>query len=290
MIFLLLNILITTILFGVFKLFPRFGVRSKEAIVVNYMVAAVFAWLMAGPTEAVAKIGSQYTYCAALLGLGFLYVFNKMSQCTVDHGVGVASIAAKLSLVVPVLIFMLADASDSPTAFKVGAVLLAFPAVILASAPPKNNKFSLRDLRLPAIVFFGSGLIDTGFGWFSGPEHMVDDSDRFLFTAIPFTVALIIGLIQVTVQKRWDVLLHTRTLIGGSVLGVVNVGTLYFLLRAFQSVPLDRSAVIPLNNLGIVLASAAMGVLFFGERTTGKNAIGFTLAVVCISMLLYPML
>jgi hypothetical protein len=287
---LIVNILVTTLLFAVFKLFPRFGVRSKEAIVINYMFAAAFAWWAAGPADSIEKLGSPYTLAAAVVGLAFFYIFNKMSQCTVAHGVGVASIAAKLSMVIPVLIFMLLDDTDQPTALKIGAVLLAIPAVVLASAPPKSSKFGWGDLRLPGIVFLGSGMIDLGFGWFSGPEFMANDGDRYLFVAIPFTIALVIGFGQTAFQKRLPQLLHIPTVIGGAILGIVNVGTLYWLLQAFATVPLDRSAVMPLNNLGIVIASALMGALIFSERTTWKNIAGLGLGAVSIGFLLWPLI
>ena len=287
---LIVNILVTTLLFTVFKLFPRFGVRSKEAIIINYLFAAGFAWWAAGPFDAMEKLGSTATIGAAVVGLAFYYIFNKMSQCTVKHGMGVASISAKLSMVIPVLVFMLLDAEDKPTTLKIAAVVLAIPAVVLASAPAKSSKFGWNDLRLPGIVFLGSGLIDVGFGWFSGPEFMANDSDRYLFVAIPFTIALVIGLGQACFQKRLSQLAHGRTWIGGAVLGIVNVGTLYWLLQAFATVPLDRSAVMPLNNLGIVLASALMGALFFSERTTWKNIGGLGLGAVSIGLLLWPLL
>ena len=77
---LIVNILVTTLLFTVFKLFPRFGVRSKEAIIINYLFAAGFAWLAAGPFDAMEKLGSTATIGAAVVGLAFYYIFNKMSH------------------------------------------------------------------------------------------------------------------------------------------------------------------------------------------------------------------
>jgi uncharacterized membrane protein len=68
------------------------------------------------------------------------------------------------------------------------------------------------------------------------------------------------------------------------------VGTLYWLLQAFATVPLDRSAVMPLNNLGIVIASALMGALIFSERTTWKNIAGLGLGAVSIGFLLWPLI
>ena len=287
---LIVNILVTTLLFTVFKLFPRFGVRSKEAIIINYLFAAGLAWWAAGSFDAIEKLGSTATIGAAVVGLAFYYIFNKMSQCTVKHGMGVASISAKLSMVIPVLVFMLLDAEDKPTTLKIAAVVLAIPAVVLASAPAKSSKFGWNDLRLPGIVFLGSGLIDAVFGWFSGEEFMANGSDIYFFVAIPFTIALVIGLGQACFQNRLSQLAHGPTWIGGAVLGIVNVGTLYWLLQAFATVPLDRSAVMPLNNLGIVLASALIGALFFSERTTWKNISGLGLGAVSIGLLLWPLL
>ena len=65
-------------------------------------------------------------------GFGLPYMFKKIGECT-QH-LGVVAIATKMSMVLPMSIFILLDPADPFTA----AVLLAFPAVWLASSPGRN--------------------------------------------------------------------------------------------------------------------------------------------------------
>ena len=156
-----------------------------------------------------------------------------------------------------------------------------------------DEPFRLRDARMPLIIFFGGGLIDLMFGWFSGPEHMREPAFRYLFTTIPFTVALFIGLVMLVAQKlrrgkavQLDDTSHRpgATWAAGLGLGFINFGSLYFLLQAYAAVPLDRSAITPLINLGVVLASALVARMLFGERLSRRNAWG--LALGCTAMVL----
>ena len=82
--------------------------------------------------------------------------------------------------------------------------------------------------------------------------------------------------------------LSRATVLGGILLGTINVGSLFFLLSAYQSMPFPRSAIVPSNNLGIVLATALAGIAFFKERPDGRNILGWALATTALVLLLLP--
>ena len=290
-----LSIVVSTLLFSCFRLFPKYGVRLEEAVVVNYIVAAILSISLAGPAHAWTRMDEPSTAAGVLMGLAFLYMFKKIGECTQQLGLGVVAIATKMSMVLPMTFFMVWDPSDAMNWQKGLAVILAFPAVYLASdsgAPTERNQSaSSSGIRsaswfLPAIVFFGSGMIDLGFGWFSSPEHMTQDADRLTFAAVPFTVAAIIGLLRMawvpSAKPQWS----RATVLGGVILGVINVGSLFFLLSAYQSMPFPRSAIVPVNNLGIVLATSLAGIFFFQERPNLRNLMGWALATAALVLLL----
>lgn len=292
-----LSIVVSTLLFSCFRLFPRFQVRLEEAVVINYIVAASIAVGVAGPTHAWGRMDTPSTWAGAVMGLSFLYMFKKIGQCTQQLGLGVVAIATKMSMVLPMAVFILLDPTDPFTWQKGLAVLLAFPAVWLASSPGRSADdpvIAAQDDRpdvtwtLPAIVFFGSGLIDLGFGWFSSDVHMSSDADRLTFAAVPFTVAAVIGLLRWALLPGVQPKLDRATLLGGVVLGVINVGSLFFLLSAYQTMPFPRSAIVPSNNLGIVLATSAAGIAFFRERPDSRNILGWGLATTALILLLLP--
>lgn len=297
MIALALSIVVSTMLFACFRMFPRFNVRLEEAVVINYAVASVLSIALAGPAHAWSRLDAPSTLAGAIMGLAFLYMFKKMGQCTQLLGLGVVAIATKMSMVLPMTVFILMDPADPFTWQKGVAVLLAFPAVWLASSPRKSAGdpvIAAQDRRpdvtwtLPAIVFLGSGLIDLGFGWFSSPTHMSSDADRLTFAAVPYTVAALIGLVRWAFVPGITPAFNRSTWVGGITLGIVNVGSLFFVLAAYQSVPLPRSAIVPSNNLGIVLATSLAGIFFFKERPDRRNILGWTLATTALILLLLP--
>jgi len=69
-------------------------------------------------------------------------------------------------------------------------------------------------------------------------------------------------------------------------LGIINFGSLYFLLETYDKLDLERSGIIPVNNLGVILLSAAASVLFLGERLNKRNQIGLALGMLVIFLLL----
>jgi uncharacterized membrane protein len=292
-----LSIVVSTLLFSCFRLFPRFNVRLEDAVVINYIVAGTLAVLMAGPSHALGRVPEPSSIAGVVMGLSFLYMFNKIGQCTQQLGLGVVAIATKMSMVLPMSVFMLLDPTDPFTWQKATAVVLAFPAVWLASSPGRSADDPVIDAAddrldvtwtLPAIVFFGSGLIDLGFGWFSSEAHMSCDADRLTFAAVPFTVAAVIGLLRWAFVPSAKPVLSRATILGGIILGIINVGSLFFLLSAYQSMPFPRSAIVPSNNLGIVLATSLAGIAFFQERPDGRNILGWGLATTALVLLLLP--
>ncbi len=292
-----LCIFVQTLMFSCFRLFPRFKVRLEDAIVINYLVAATMAIAMAGPAHAWSRLGEPSTFAGMAMGVIFLYMFRKIGECTQQLGLGVVAIATKMSMVLPMLVFILMDPADGFTWHKGAAILLAFPAVWYASTPSKAKASDdpspggvpsapVATWVLPAIVFLGSGLIDLGFGWFSTPEHMTSDEDRLAFASIPFVMAAMIG------TGRWALLpgskpqLDRATITGGVILGIINVGSLFFLLSAYHYMPLSRSAIVPMNNLGVVLATSLAGMIFFSERPSLRNLLGWFLATTALLLLL----
>ena len=291
-----LSIIVSTLLFSCFRLFPRYGVHLEEAVVLNYIVAGFLSILLAGPMHFPGRLGEPSTAAGCAMGLIFLYMFKKIGECTQQLGLGVVAIATKMSMVLPMAVFILLDPADALTWGKGIALFLAFPAVWLASTGGRTETTDAAFLpvpgpsgpswMLPAIVFFGSGLIDLGFGWFSTEEHMSSDADRLAFAAVPFCMAALIGVGKWAVLPSAAPRLDRSTVIGGILLGVINVGALFFLLSAYEQMPFPRSSIVPSNNLGIVLATSLAGIAFFRERPSARNLTGWTLALIALALLL----
>ena len=293
MIYLLLCIACSAGIFLLFRAFRGWGAHTLQAIVINYGVASLLGWTLSGGFSTLQMAwGTPWVNTAMAVGILFIYLFHLIARSTQELGVTVTSIAAKLSMVIPVAVFLVFDPTDEPALTKLLAVGLAIPAVVLSSW--KNEKqTSNRSWIIPLIIFLGGGLIDLMFGWYSGPEHMIRIEFRYLFATIPFSVAFIIGLGLLLKAKIHPVpsnIDYNRTItwIGGIILGVINFGSLYLLLEAFDKLPLDRSAIMPITNLGIVLVSSLMAIYAFKEKLSTTNWMGLLLGALSIGLLLAP--
>ena len=242
-----LCIFVSTLMFSCFRLFPRMNVRLEDAIVINYMVAATLSIAMAGPEHALERLSAPSSLAGAAMGVIFLYMFRKIGECTQKLGLGVVAIATKMSMVLPMLVFIAMDPTDAFSWHKGAAIALAFSCGVVRKVHKAKNSakprikddggvtYAAASWTLPAIVFVGSGLIDLGFGWFSSPAHMSCDADRLSFAAIPFTMAAFIGVSRWIALPRCAPRLDRATVIGGIILGVINVGSLFFLLSAYRA-------------------------------------------------------
>jgi len=222
----------------------------------------------------------------AIMGAGFLYLFNLMAKCTVVLGVAVASIASKLSLVIPVVVFLIIDPDDIITGLKALALALALAAIVLSSLgnDSKHLSHSKWAFILPVIIFTGSGAIDLVFAWFSGPEFIPSTKYAMAFTSIPFTVAFILGAGIWFFQNGFSKIPAKKDLLAGLLLGVVNFGSLFFLLGAYGIPGIDKSVIIPVVNIGVVLFSTLSAVAIYKDRPSKVAWSG--LAIGCLSIII----
>ena len=289
MIWLVLSIVASAAIFVIFRMLPRIGAHTLPAIVINYVIAAVCGLLMTGNNYSLSdKIGAPWFIGGISVGVLFISLFYLMAFTAQRAGVGVTSIATKMSLVLPVAWFMATDPNDAPSVVKVAAVVLAVVGVVLSAAGREQGKFNWSYALYPAIIFVGSGIIDLVIGTFSNGNYFTEEGDAYLFTAAPFITSTVIGSVAVLAQRaRGRQVMNFPTLVGGAVLGVVYFASILFLVRTFEAQLLDRSAIIPVNNLGVVLCSALASWWLFSERFSRRKLVGLVLSIVAIALLLY---
>jgi drug/metabolite transporter (DMT)-like permease len=109
-------------------------------------------------------------------------------------------------------------------------------------------------------------------------------NSRVLFLLLAFGVAFAIGAVVVgwrgLRRGTWP---DARTIGWGVLLGVVNYGSLEFILRAIEQ--LDGTFVFPANNIAIVLLGALLGVYVWGERLSRLNRVGLACAALALLLL-----
>jgi drug/metabolite transporter (DMT)-like permease len=288
MILLLLSILCSSGIYIVFKLFAKFGINTFQAITINYFVAAAFGYWYAGDFSSAGNSWNEpWLIWAALIGVLFITLFYVMALTSQEFGVTVASIASKMSMLIPVIILIVIDPEEDADLYKVAGVATGMLAVFLASAKGGVKQTGGATVLLPATLFLGSGGLDFLLA-FVQKSFLSSAIQYKQFVPVPFVFAAVVGTVILAIRsakKRQQ--LEFKNFIAGIVLGLINYGSIYFVLRVIGSGIMDRSSAIPANNIGIVLLSALVGFLIFKERLSAKNVAGVVLAMASIALLTF---
>lgn len=281
MIYLLLSILASTAIFVTFKLFERFKINTLQAIVVNYFTASAFGVLSyEAKINTLEIINSKWFYGAILLGFLFISVFNLMALTAQRNGLSVASVAGKMSVIIPV-VFGLYAYNESLGFQKIFGIVLALIAVYLTAIKTKTSISWRQGLLLPFLLFLGSGVIDASLKYFE--TAYVPKNGVPVFSATIFGCAAIIGLLILIYKSiNQNFKFEIKNAIGGIILGVINYYSIIYLLKALQYKGLESSTLFTVNNVAIVMVSTLLGLFLFRESISKKNWLGISLAIVSI--------
>ena len=285
MIYLLLSVLSSSVIFVIFKLFERFGINTLQAIIFNYFFAFSVGMLVDQQELKPLKIISEDWFLGTfILGFMFIAVFYLAAITTQKSGLSVVSVATKMSVAIPVL-FGIVLYDESTGWIKIMGILLALVAVYLTSIKKKEGiKIKKRNLIFPLLVFFGSGIIDTTLKYLE--TSYVAQADVALFSSTIFAIAGIIGIFILLFQQvRGTLQLSFKNVLAGIALGIPNFGSIYFLVLALRGEGMESSTIFPLNNVAIVMISTFLGILLFKEKMLSKNWIGILLAVASIVLI-----
>jgi drug/metabolite transporter (DMT)-like permease len=196
------------------------------------------------------------------------------------NGLSVASVASKMSVIIPV-IFGIYVYHEGVGAQKIIGIILALIAVYLTSVRPKTTSNFTKVLWLPMALFFGSGVIDTSIKYLE--TTYVSENGIPIFSATIFAFAFIVGLSILSykfVKKPYTI--PIKTIIAGSILGITNYFSIYYLLKALNHESLESSTLFTVNNVAIVMVSTLLGLLIFKETISRTNWYGIALAIVSI--------
>ncbi|MEQ3664852.1 MULTISPECIES: DMT family transporter [unclassified Olleya] len=280
--YLLLSICASTLIFVIFKVVGKRNINTLQTIVFNYFTAFTYGILSYDSPIIVSDIVKSKWFLGAI-GLGFLFIaiFNVMALTAQRNGLSVASVASKMSVVIPI-IFGLFFYNESLGWQKALGIILALIAVYLASYKTKTDqRFSIKTLWLPIVLFLGSGTIDTSIKYIE--TTYLADNGIPIFSASIFFIAGVIGiglLSAKAIQKQFT--FDPKSIVSGIILGVVNYYSIYMLLKALNAENFESSTIFTVNNVAIVMLTTLIGLLMFKERLLTKNWIGIGIAILSI--------
>jgi drug/metabolite transporter (DMT)-like permease len=282
LIYLALSVLISSLLFVIFKLFDKYRINTFQAIIVNYVVAFSCGFFFYGNGTTLVEVTQKpWIGGAVILGFLFISIFMVMATTAQRNGLSTASVASKMSVVIPV-IFAVIVYQEKLSLLKIAGIILALLAVYLTTVKNDGSTFDRKKLLFPILLFLGSGIIDTAIKHIE-TKYLVE-GEVPIFSAAVFACAFFIGIIVAII--RHDVNINGKTILGGIVLGIPNFYSIIFLLKALRPENLgDSSTVFPINNVAIVMLSTIFGIILFKEKLIPKNWIGIIIAIISIVMI-----
>ena len=158
MIYLLLSIFFSAFTVSFFKIFEIKKVHTFQAIIVNYLTCSIIGSFFAETKLWQAGLWqADWLLYAAILGCLFIAIFYCIALTAQKISVSTSMVAAKLSVVVPVLMaFFLYH--ETLNGLKIFGILVSLMAVFFISRKSKSDPAELAHFwYLPLLVFMGSG-------------------------------------------------------------------------------------------------------------------------------------
>ncbi len=283
MLYLIATTLLSAAIFVVFKLFKKLGINNLQAIVTNYLVAGTTALLVySGEINLARFVEASWFPFSFLIGGAFIGVFFLFALSSQKAGIAITAVSSKMSVVIPTLAgFILFFEQGSIV--KILGILLALLALYMALRKDKKDKIKLswKVILLPLFLFLGTGINDL---MMKIAEHYYVTDDLLLLLANIFFVALLIGSSVLLFNlKKTPQALKFKNILAGSMLGLINFGSTYFLFKSMACY--DNSVLFPVRNAGVVALTALVALIFFSEKLSKTNWAGIGIAIIAIIMI-----
>lgn len=276
-------------MYFIFKGFDRYQVQTFQAIAVNYVVCVVTGVAFSGfgvIVKDIQTLPTSYFIYPTVIGVLFVLGFNLIAFVSQKISVSLATVASRLSLIIPVVISLLFFKTSVKTydILNVLGIVLVFVAIILISKPRSNQGINVqkRQLWLLPVLFFLIGLIDTTLTYTNSifQEAGFDESLSVMLFVVASVFAFVVAFIQ---KKQFD----GRAIIAGVVLGLPSYFSVYFLMKALSSFQHDSMFVFSINNLSVIVLTTVVSVVVLKEKIANINLYGLGLAVVALLLIIY---
>ena len=291
----LISVLATTWIFILFKLFPKYGVNTFQAIVINYLTACVCGISLYGNT--LTKTTFEHTSWIPfvfLCGILFISLFYLMGLSSQRNGMSITSVAVKMSMAISMglMIFIY---QEEITWMKVAGIILSILGVIIMSYERRatsddDRKPSLvtrrsslysRNLLLLAI-FLGCGLLDVVLNYVQ--SFHLQHLSTSLFSAFGLGMAGVFGGITLLINiLRKKETFEKKSIIAGVLLGIPNYFSIYYLIQSYSSTSWSDSTVLAVLNVATVITSTLAGLILFKEKLNLPKSVGLVLSLLAIA-------
>lgn len=258
-------------------------VRGGDRILLagaNYIVAAALSIILLGAR--ISRPGTATLVVGAIAGVDFVLGFLLLMAGIARGPLAVPVTVMRLSVAVPIAasIFIW---GEHPGALQWIGIAMGLVAIILFGYGLSYSKPGVREggrywfFILSLFLVMGAGdLLLKAF------RELSPDAEMLLFTSVLFTVAAVFTWILVWLRR---IPFDMRTFSLGLLLGVPNLFSTVFVLKALRSTP--ASVTFPFVNLTVIFGSTILALLIWKERL-GRLAVA-GLAIAAVALVLLPM-
>lgn len=216
------------------------------------------------------------------MGVLFISMFYLMGLLTKKQGVSVSSIVSRLSLVLPVVYFLIVD-KESITNMAALGIGVAIVSMVLISNVSRTGVFSMSSFLLPIVVFIGYGLVDIGLKISQKAILDLNNAQHELTLGIFFFAGLYGWTFKFLKRRK----VEFKTIPLGILLGIVNYYSIYFFILALEHTAIPSTVIFPLNGVLILVGATLLSAMVFKEKITFKKGIALSLAILSIILLSY---
>jgi hypothetical protein len=285
MLYLILSILSNVGILLVFRIAGLRKVHALSMVVVNYLIATILGitvFLLDGKALRLNNLEPNFYFVTIVIGVLFMLLFLVVQSSSNKAGMAITSVAAKLSVLIPVIVSLFIDPLDTLNITKVVGLSVMFLAVVLIIYNPNLLLKRKLEFFLPLVLFLGMGVLDSVVK--TSQQFVIGEERVPLFTLLSFFVAGISGTTLIIIRKEIGNLFNAKNALFGLALGVFNYGSLIFLVKTLNlnlsmNEFLDSSRIFMLNNIGIIILSVLIGVIVFRERLHTFNYLGLLLSL-----------
>lgn len=258
-------------------------VRTGERLVVlagNYVVAALisyFTWQIR-PVE-IARFDFGVIVFAIAVGIGFTVAFFAYMKSVNKAGVGLATLVARISIVLP-LVFSALFFAEIPDVLQWIGIALTLITIIVFGQSMKSDKskeWNAESIFYIFLLFLVLGLNDFAMKVF---REWQPGGDRGQFLLFLFGTAAIFTWTLVLTRKKKIKLFDLGL---GLFLGIPNMYASYFLIDALHQLP--GIVVYPLVNVSIIGFTVLGGIWIWKEKINRLGWLSLGLAVISIVFL-----
>ena len=283
MLWLLLSILSSTTIFIIFKLLGNYKLPVINVIVINYLIEFLLGILLKGGLQISAILHAPWLIAGIIIGILFMLNFVLIGISSDKVGISITTVASKMSVAIP-MIFSIVYYHESITIIKITGLVLALISVVFAVMRKSDSSKSWIIILIPAVLFLGMGATDVTLKF--AQHSYVSDSEASIFTSSLFFISFICGIFALAFKKKsLRAFANTRVILAGVILGIINFGSIFFIILALNSGVFQSSIIFGMANIGVVTLSVLAGTMFFKEKLTKFNIIGVFMAITAILLL-----